>query len=132
MFMRFVIPKINRESRRPEGLFQAAYALLEDGDLDEAEERQLRALIEWFEKNLPIPRHPYAKGRAIFWYQSSAHSRCLECVRRMWEIVNILRSHGYAVELQTCQRLGNIRYSDAYQVAAYPHKRDARIITRLI
>ncbi len=113
-------------------LFQATYALLEDGDLNKEEEQQLRGLIEWFKKNLPIPHHPDIKDRAIFWYQSSTHSRCLECIKRMWELVNILRSHGYAVELQTCQRLGNIRYSDAYQVAAYPHRRDAKIISKLV
>ncbi len=126
MFMRFAIPEINQESHQPQGLFQTAYALLEAGDLNEGEQEELQVLMDWFEKYLPIPRHPYVNGRAIFWYRSSAQ----ECIKRMWELANILRSHGYAIELQTCQRFGNVMYSDCYQVAVYPHERDAEIITK--
>lgn len=126
MFMRFVVPEIHPRSHQPQGLFQTAYALLENGDLNGGEREQLQSLIDWFEENLPIPDDPLAQGRAVFWYRSSAH----ECIHRMWQLANILSSHGYAIELQTCRRFGNIRYSDAYQVAAYPHEGDAETITR--
>lgn len=128
MFMRFVVTQIHQASHQPQGLFITAYRLLETGDLIEAEQEELRLLLRWFETHLTVPNHPYVKGRAVFWYKSSA----LECIKRMWELTNILRSHGFAVELQTCQALGNKMHQDEYQVAAYPSHRDAKIITKQV
>jgi|GEM_PF-4644502 len=67
MFMRFVTLKTNEDSHQREGIFQLAYALLKAGDLSEEEYSELRLLMDWFEKSLPIPEHPYVKGRAVFW-----------------------------------------------------------------
>jgi len=70
----------------------------------------------------------YSCNNAVFWYKTSA----TECITRMWKLTNILRSHDYAIELQTCKRLGNMMYQDEYQVAAYPSNGDRRIITKTI
>lgn len=126
MFLRFTITQTNQESHQPQGLFLTAYALLKAEDLNEGEQEQLRECLNWFKENLPIPRRPEIQDRAIFWYRDSAK----ECIGRMWELANILRSHGYDIQLQTCKRLGNVVYNDEYQIAAYPHWRDATIITR--
>ena len=126
MFIRFVVAKIHRDSHRPQGVFIAAYNLLESGDLDNEQYNQLRELIKWFEETLPVPDHPYVKGRAIFWYRSSA----VKFVRKTWELINLLQSYGIAVEIQTCRHFDNAIYRDAYQVAAYPSPYDAPVITR--
>lgn len=128
MFMRFVTTKTDVDSHQREGIFQLVYALLEAGDLSKEEYVELRSLYDWFVKYLPSPKHPYVKGRAIFWYKSSSR----ECITRMWKLANILRSHDYAIELQTCRWLGNIIYQDEYQAASYPSKGSDRIITKTI
>jgi len=128
--MRFIVPQINRDSGRPQGIFVTAYALLQNVELSDEEEKHLRQLLNWFEANLPIAKSVRVTRRAIFWYRGSATAR--DCLRRMWELAGILRSHGYVVELQTCQRLGNVRYMDNYQVAAFPHSQDAPIITKTL
>ena len=126
MFIRFVTLKIDENSHRPQGLFQAAYTLLKTGDLNTSEREEVQMIIDWFKKNLPAPNQPNVQGRAIFWYKNTAQ----EHIKRMWQLANILQSHGYAIQFQRCQYLCNIVYSDEFQVAAYPHWRDAPIITR--
>jgi hypothetical protein len=121
MFLRFVITQIDEDSHKPQGLFQAAYDLLESGDLSVDERGQLREVLIWFNKHLPSPRRMVA-SRAIFWFKSSAD----ECINRVWELAHLLRYHGYLVDVQKCRELGNIIYEDSFQVAAYPSKRDRK------
>lgn len=121
MFLRFVITQIDDVSHKPQGLFQAAYELLESGDLSASERDLLREVIIWFNKNLPSPRGMVA-SREIFWFKSSAD----ECISRMWELTHLLRHHGYLVEVEKCRGLGNIIYDDKFQVAAYPSKHDRK------
>lgn len=121
MFIRFVITRIDDVSHKPQGLFVAAYDLLDSVDLSLDEHNQLREVLIWFSKNLPSPRWEYA-NRAIFWFKSSAE----ECVKRMWELANLLGIHGYHVELQKWRELGNIVYEDDFQVAAYPSVYDQK------
>jgi hypothetical protein len=128
MFMRFVIPMIDEDSHQPQGVFCASYALLEEGEVSKEEAEELRSILNWFEEHLPIPRKDGIEGRAIFWFYASAQ----DCIHRMWSLCNILKAHCYAVELQTCRKLGNIRYCDQYQVASFPSDRDDRIISKLI
>lgn len=123
MFLRFTITHIDEDSHKPQGVFVAAYSLLESGDLDSAEWKRLRELLDWFNDNLPHPPDSFYASRAIFWFKSSAH----ENVSRIWEMVHLLRAHGYHVEVYKCRRLGNISYEDDLQVAAYPSDRDAKI-----
>lgn len=119
MFLRFVITQIDEDSHKPQGLFSAAYELLDSGDLTLHERNQLREILIWFNKNLPSPRRMVA-SRAIFWFKSSAD----ECVKRMWELTHLLRYYGYLVDVEKYKVLGNIIYEDNFQVAAYPSKYD--------
>jgi hypothetical protein len=121
MFIRLVITLIDDVSHKPQGLFVAAHDLLDSSILSLDERNQIQEALIWFNKNLPSPRWQYA-NRAIFWFKSSAE----ESVRRMWELANLLRVHGYHIELQKCRELGNIVYEDEYQVAAYPSMNDKR------
>ncbi len=121
MFLRFIITQIDDVSHKPQGLFVAANDLIDSGELPLEERKQLREIIIWFNKNLPSPRR-MAANRAIFWFKSSAD----ECIKRMWELVYLLRYHGYLVEVEKCRELVNIIYEDSFQVAAYPSKDDRR------
>ncbi len=106
------------------GLFAAAHELLGSGDLSEVERQHLREVMIWFNINLPSPRIASSRNqvtrRAIFWFKSEAE----ECLSRIWEMAEILRYHGYIVDLQKQRTLGNIIYFDQYQVAAFPSDDD--------
>jgi hypothetical protein len=123
MFLRFVITRIDEDSRRPQGVFVAAYSLLESGDLDAEEWRHLRGLLDWFNEKLPHPPEGFYASRAIFWFKSGAR----ENISQVWDLVQLLRRHGYHVEVYKCPHLANISYEDDVQVAAYPSDRDGRV-----
>lgn len=122
MFMRFVIPQIHEDSRRPKGVFAAAHELLESGDLGTDELKDVREVLAWFNQNLPHPPEFFAVSKAIFWFKSDA----TESINRIWSLVNLLRLHGYFVEVQKYRELGNIVYEDDLQVAAIPSRRDRK------
>jgi hypothetical protein len=123
MFLRFVITQIDEDSHKPQGVFTAAYDLLESGKLNSEEEAYLREILFWFEKNLPRPSKYFKARRAVFWFRSDAE----ENIKRIWELVHLLRLHEYHVEVCKCRRLANIVWQDKFQVAAYPSDRDSKI-----
>ena len=123
MFLRFATTQIDEDSRKPRGVFAAAYALLDSCSLEVDESKRLRELLGWFDQNLPEPPEYFYASRAIFWFKSSAH----ESVSRIWELVHFLRQHGYHVQTYKCSHLGNVSYEDEFQVAAYASDRDARV-----
>jgi hypothetical protein len=123
MFLRFVTTRIDEDSRKPQGVFAAAYLLLDSGDLNPNEWQQVRQILDWFEKYLPHPSKNFSANRAIFWFWSNAD----ESIKRIWELVHLLRLHGYYVEVYKCRRLANICYRDQFQVAAYPSEQDGKI-----
>jgi hypothetical protein len=123
MFMRFVTTRLHKKSHKPEGVFAAAYSLLDSGSLDPDEWKRLREILIWFNKNLPHPPGKFSANRAIFWFKSGAK----ESIRQIWELVYALRLHGHNVEVHKCRQLANIVYEDQQQVAAYPSERDGKI-----
>ena len=122
MFLRFAVKQIDEDSRRQQGVFTAAYDLLDSCQLAQQESSQIRDLLKWFEDHLPIPPEEFYAKRALFWFKAGSH----ESIDRMWELVEILRLHDYHVEVHKCRRLANVSYEDDYQVAAYPSERDGR------
>ena len=123
MFMRFVTTRIDEDSRQPQGVFIAAYGLLDSGDLTTDEWKPVRGILDWFNEHLPHPPDRFSTGRAVFWFKSSAQ----DSIRQVWDLVHLLRQHGHHVEVHKCRRLANIAYQDQLQVAAYPSGRDDRI-----
>jgi hypothetical protein len=122
-WLRFTTTRIDEDSRKPEGVFMAAYSLLRSGELSLDEWKHLRETLDWFEENLPAPPEDFRASRAIFWFQPNAH----DCLDRVWDMIDLLRRHGYHVTVYKCPSLGNICYRDKYQVAAYPSDRDGKI-----
>jgi len=105
----------------------ATYALLDSGDLARDEWKRVRDILDWFNANLPHPPKNFTTGRAIFWFKSSAQ----ESIRRVWELVHLLRENGHYVEVHKCRRLGNVLYEDKFQVAAFSSKLDGRITSEV-
>jgi hypothetical protein len=123
MFLRFAVTQIDEDSHEPQGIFVAAYDLIDSCELTKEESKQLRELLDWFSENLPNPPDDFYASRAIFWFKSTAH----ETIARIWELVYLLRLYGYHIEVYKTRRLSNMCYEDEFQVAAYPSKRDSRI-----
>ena len=123
MYLRFVTTRVHKDSHKPEGVFAAAYALLESGDLTRDEWKVLREMLNWVNANLKSPPKSFAARRAIFWFKSSAEDN----IRRIWDLVHLLRQHGIYLEVHKCRTLGNVLWEDESQVAAFPSKRDGRI-----
>ena len=90
--------------------------------LSNDERKQIQQVLIWFNINLPVPKAAWIQGRAIFWFRVEAK----ECIQRMWELVRLLQAHDYYVEVHKCEFLGNIVYSDEFQVVAFPHWRDGK------
>lgn len=124
MYIRFAIHKIDGESGRRQGLFQAMSDLEHSGLLLKHEQEQYDEAYEWFRHNLKKPRSfsrsskPHAKNVALSWFKDSA----FEQIEKMRVLVQILVAHGIVVEVLRTERPGYIVYEDAYQVAAEPFK----------
>jgi hypothetical protein len=122
VFIRFVVGEIDRSSGKRRGVFQAAYALRNSGDLPEYEEARLAETLRWFGAHLRKPsrftrsRRPHREARALCWFKTGA----AEHLTRVREMENLLDAYGLAVDMITSPRPGYIVYEDAFQVAAYP------------
>ena len=115
MYVRFVIPETDRNSRKPKGVFQAVHDLLDSGQLGADDFRRVREDLNWFNQNLDLPNykiHP----RAIFWFRSDAR----EYTHRMWQFVQLLKIHGTQVTMVTTRSPGEVVYFDKHQIAAMP------------
>jgi hypothetical protein len=123
MYLRFTTKTIDEVSHKPSGVFVEAYRLLDSGDLNSDEWKELRDILDWFNINLPHPPKKFTASRAIFWFNSNAK----ESIRRIWDLVHLLQAHGHHVNVFKCRRLANITYSDQFQVAAYPSDLDGKI-----
>jgi hypothetical protein len=124
VFIRFVISRLDCDSGRRQGLFQAADELRKSGELSNQDDKRLSAIFVWFGENLKKPARlsmssrPHAKQQAISWFKSSA----IKHIRKMRELQRMLESHGILVEAITTQRPGYVVYEDEFQVAAHPFK----------
>ena len=123
-FLRFVIPRNDRDSGRRQGLFQALSDLEQRGDLMPEERRAYEDTLDWFRKHLRKPRSftrsskPHARRVALSWFKDTA----TEHIRRMRVLAGILHTHGIQTEMLTTERPGYVVYEDDYQVAAEPFK----------
>ena len=121
-FVRFVTTQIDADSHRRRGALGAAYDFVDSKRLPKADEDELRALHDWFEDHLEIPRRfsrsrrSGAAHKAISWFKSTARDH----VRRMRELCRILNENGIATEMITSARPGYVVFEDEHQVAAVP------------
>ncbi len=122
MFIRFVVKRLDPNSGRRQGVFQAAKELRESGKLNRDDWERLAAIRDWFNLNLDKPsrlslsRRPHRKAQAISWFRTTATRH----IRKMREMERLLETYGIAVETVKTRRPGYIVYEDRFQVAAYP------------
>jgi hypothetical protein len=123
MYLRFVTTRIDKDSHKPQGVFAASYVLMDSGDLSATEWKRAQEILNWFSRYLPNPPDSFQRRRATFWFKSSSKLS----IRKIWELIEVLRQHNHYVEVHKCRRLANVCYSDDFQVAAYPSDLDGRI-----
>ncbi|HEY2032456.1 MAG TPA: hypothetical protein VGH02_02085 [Rhizomicrobium sp.] len=122
MFIRFVIAKLDPDSGRRQGLFQAAARLQDSRLLSAHEEKQLQGIYKWFGQNLKKPARlslsakPNSKAQAISWFKDTATDH----ISQMRAFVAMLELHDISVEVLKTERPGYVIYEDAFQIAAYP------------
>ena len=113
-YIRFVIPYRDEDSGRSQGVFQAAYDLLDTGDLSPGEWAAIREALDWFKRHLPAPKD--VDPRAVFWFDAAAG----ESTRRIWTLVNLLREQGLLTQMVKTNKPGTIVHRDQFQIAAIP------------
>lgn len=122
VYLRFVIDKLDEDSGRRQGLFQAISDLEHDHALAPHEQNQYDQLYEWFRKHLKKPASftrsskPHAKKVALSWYKDSA----VEHLKKMRELCVIAEAHDLRVVILQTSRPGFVVYDDEFQVAAEP------------
>lgn len=121
MYLRFAITGKDADSHQRQGVFQTAWTLLDTGELCDAEAEDLRSLLLWFNANLPFPSREHRavlSHRAIFWFKPDARRYFTPA----WELAQLLRLHGFFVDMLKTQNPGSIVYADLFQIAAIPFK----------
>jgi hypothetical protein len=106
----------HQDSRQQMGIIQAAYRLRDSGGLAVEDLAALLAITRWLNRNVDAPDDP--DPRAIFWFKPAAS----EARRVLWDLAQLLRAHGYLVELLKTDRPGRLVYEDELQVAAIPFR----------
>jgi hypothetical protein len=120
MFLRFVGGPDAEDPHCLTGVFVAAQRLRDEGRLYDYEVALLNETYAWFNENLPCPPFVRFLGSgewtpgAVAWFRDGAG----EPLRRIWDLVHILRENGVPVRLVTTDRPGRIVYVDKYQIVA--------------
>lgn len=120
MFVRFVVGSDAENAAWLTGVITEARLLRDAGELYDYESERLEAIYDWFDEHLPCP--PFHRKRrsgewtrdAVAWFRAEA----VEPIRRIWDIVAILREHGVPVRMVTTERPGKIVYEDEFQIVA--------------
>ncbi len=123
MFIRFEIEEKNKDLGTHVGIFTLAYRLTEDQDLEHYQRDKIKELLDYFNKELPIPdkfsasksKGAYRKNNhGISWLKSDA----TEMVSKFWELKMILEDYGHLIKVTKSDFVGRIIYSDDYQIVA--------------
>jgi hypothetical protein len=120
VFVRFVV---GDEAENPywlTGVLTIARILQDEGKLYKYESEWLEEIYDWFNKHLPCP--PFEQKRragewtedAVSWFRDDAK----EPMKRIWDLVALLRQHDESVRMVTTDDPGKIVYSDEFQVVA--------------
>jgi hypothetical protein len=120
MFIRFVVGYDDEHHRSLTGLITEARILRDKGSLDQLEVSWLEETYIWFNHNLPVP--PFKSGKwppdAVTWFKDDAS----EPIKRMWEIVSLLKQHGVPVRMLRSANPGKILYEDSVQIVVQEWK----------
>ncbi|MBC8102991.1 MAG: hypothetical protein H7Z41_10435 [Cytophagales bacterium] len=121
MYLRIAVTGEDMESHQQQGIFHAAWDLLDSGTLSDAEAQDLRSLLDWFDQKMPCPSASECKAlsrRAVFWFRSGGG----DYLKKAWELVQLMRLHGLLVDVFRTRNPGIILFLDHCQIAAIPIK----------
>ncbi len=122
MYIRFIIDRLDSQSGRRQGLFQAGFDSRDSGLLTSADEAHLHDILCWFGTNLLRPTRlavsprPHREARALSWFKD----RATQHVAKIWEFAELLQRYEVGVLMLRTGRPGYVLYEDQHQVAAYP------------
>ncbi len=108
---------------RPAGLFVAVGRVEDSPRLSPSTRELLDEHLAWFNTNLLAPSLGERGWRCLFWYRSESK----ELIRRMWDLVAILREEGVYVNKRWTNSPGQVLYSDRHQIAAIPQRDSAAL-----
>jgi hypothetical protein len=123
MLVRFCTLGRDPNSHSPQGVFQAALELRDDGRLEDYEEEWLEREMRWLRMHLPSPDclRDAGNDRAICWFKPEAHA----ALSRVRGIVALLGEKGLPVLMVTTADPGTVIYEDRWQVVAKPRRKRA-------
>ncbi|HEV7758163.1 MAG TPA: hypothetical protein VGO78_04215 [Acidimicrobiales bacterium] len=106
MFIRFVVGGDGDDHRALTGIVAEARLLADDDELSDPELVRLKASYTWLNEHLPVPPFESSDwGRdAVSWFKDDAG----EPVRRMWDLMSLLRDHGVPVRLLRSPNPGRV------------------------
>ena len=116
--IRFIASKIHPGSNLEEGIFQPAYRLRDDWEVDQHQREELGRLLGWFELHLPSPAvlDDPRNSSAISWFKSESE----ECISMVWSLVHILEENGVIIRKIRTGQPGHVLYEDDFQIVATP------------
>ena len=123
-YIRFQTSVLCPREKLPLGVFQAAGVLEHEGRIEAYFEDTLKETMQWFNKNLAVPRIAKRVSRYVFWFCADRQS----FIARLWELVAVLEEHEINVQRFRTTDPGIIVYRDEYQVAAVPSQRICRAL----
>jgi hypothetical protein len=114
VFVRFVVGNDGEHHRSLTGIITEVRLLRDKGVLSPHQVSWLEETYIWFNSNLPVPPFSSAKWPedAVSWFRDDA----TDAIRKMWDIVALLREHGVTVRMLRSANPGRILYQDPYQV----------------
>jgi hypothetical protein len=126
-YVRFITPRWRlRRVEADCGPFGPAYDALWEPDVPEVLRVAIGREIDWFERNLPVPKPRRdafcvkSRGRwypdGICWFVSEAR----EMIAHAFVLASLLRETGVPVRKVWADRPGTILYRDPWQVVATP------------
>ncbi|PCH66443.1 MAG: hypothetical protein COC01_07995 [Bacteroidetes bacterium] len=126
MYLRYLAKYYNETTQKQEtGFFWSADYLKNHGNLQVTDRQKLEELIQWFDKNLPIPNYYQSKKNhqesksAATWFKDSSD----KYIKRMNELAELLEVYNVDVQRISCKRLlGKKIFEDDYQITIIPYR----------
>lgn len=124
MFIRFVTPHRDAESRCRAGLFSIAYAASRSPRIGDWQRAELCRELDWFDNHLAAPgvlvttTGHRQRRNGVCWFRD----RAAEHVSRARYIAWLLSEHGALVEELRTERPGTTIWSDEHQIVAVAHR----------
>jgi len=126
-YVRFITPRPRlRRCGADCGPFGPAYDALWERDVPEVLREAIRQEIDWFERNLPVPkprRDAFCVKSRKRWYPDGicwfvAEAR--EMIAHAFVLASLLRETGVPVHKVATRRPGTVLYRDPWQIVAKP------------